>query len=59
MILDISTKFFVVRPVPSLSTDATIQILTCIFSEHGLPQASDATEGETLFQICSNNTVNI
>ena len=37
LVLDISTKFFVVRPVPSLGTDATIQILTCIFSEHGFP----------------------
>ena len=37
MILDISTKFFVVRPVPSLNTDCTIQTLTFVFSEQGLP----------------------
>ena len=38
MVLDISTKFFLVRPVSSLGTDATIQTLTCIFSEQGLPE---------------------
>ena len=37
MILDISTKFFVVRPVSSLNTDCTIQTLTSVFSEHGMP----------------------
>ena len=37
MVLDISTKFFVVRPVSSLGTDCTIQTLTSVFSEQGLP----------------------
>ena len=37
MILDISTKFFVVRLVSSLNTDCTIQTLTAVFSEHGMP----------------------
>ena len=37
MILDISTKFFVVRPVSSLNTDCTIQTLTSVLSEHGMP----------------------
>ena len=37
MVLDISTKFFVVRPVSSLNTDHTVQTLTGIFSEHGMP----------------------
>ena len=37
MILDISTKFFVVRLVSSLNTDCTIQTLTSVFSEHGMP----------------------
>ena len=37
MILDTSTKFFVVRMVQSLSMNCTIQILTSVFSEHGLP----------------------
>ena len=37
MILGISTKFFVVRPVWSLNTDCTIQTLTSVFSEKGLP----------------------
>ena len=37
MILDMSTKFIVVRMVQSLSTNCTIQILTSVFSERGLP----------------------
>ena len=37
MILDISTKFFVARPVWSLNTDCTIQTLTSVFSEQALP----------------------
>ena len=37
MVLGISTKFFVVRPVWSLNTDYTIQTLTSVFSEQGLP----------------------
>ena len=37
MILDMLTKFFVVRTVQSLSTNCTIQILTSVFSEHSLP----------------------
>ena len=45
MILGISTKFFVVRPVSSLNTDATIQLLTCIFSEHGLPESIHCDRG--------------
>ena len=37
MVLDISTKFFVVKPVMSLGTDCTIQTLTSVFSEQGMP----------------------
>ena len=37
MILDILTKFILVRTVQSLSTNCTTQILTSVFSEHGLP----------------------
>ena len=37
MLLDEATKFVIVRPVQSLNTEATIHILTSIFSEHGLP----------------------
>ena len=37
MLLDVATKFVIVRPVQSLNTVATIHILTSIFSEHGLP----------------------
>ena len=36
MVLDISTKFFVVRPVSSLNTDHTIHTLTSVFSKHGM-----------------------
>ena len=37
MLLDVATKFVIVRPVQSLNTEATIHVLTSIFSEHGLP----------------------
>ena len=37
IMLDVATKFIVVRPVQSLNTDATIQVLTSIFSEYSLP----------------------
>ena len=37
MILDMSTKFIVVRMVQSLSMNCTIQILTLVFSKHSLP----------------------
>ena len=37
MLLDVATKFVIVRPVQSLNTEATMHILTSIFSEHGLP----------------------
>ena len=49
MVLDISTKFFVVRPVPSLNTDAIIQLLTCIFSECGLPENIHCDRGRYVF----------
>ena len=37
MILVISTKFFVVRLASSKNTDCTIQTLTAVFSEYGMP----------------------
>ena len=37
MILDMLTKFIVVRMVQLLSLNCTIQILTSVFSEHSLP----------------------
>ena len=37
MILDLLTKFIVVRTEQSLSMNCTIQILTAVFSKHGLP----------------------
>ena len=46
ILLDISTKFFVVRPVPSLNTDAIIQILTAVFSEHRLPHSIRCDRGK-------------
>ena len=48
MVLDISTKFFIVRLVLSLNTDLTIQLLTCIFSEHGLPESIHFDRGRNL-----------
>ena len=45
MILDVSTKFFVVRPASSLNTDCTIQILTSVFSEQGLPLSIRCNRG--------------
>ena len=37
MVLGMLTKFIVVRTVQSLSMNCTIQILTLVFSKHGLP----------------------
>ena len=37
IILDMSTKFIVVRTGQSLSMNCTIQILTSVLSKHGLP----------------------
>ena len=45
IVLDISTKFFVVTPVSSLGTDCTIQTLTSLFSEKGLPLSSRCDRG--------------
>ena len=45
MVLDISTKFFVVRPVSSLNTDHNIQTLTSVFSEHGMPISIKCNHG--------------
>ena len=59
MILDISTKFFVVRPVSSLGTDCTIQTPTSVFSEQDCLQTLDATKVEILFQMYSISTARI
>ena len=45
MVLGISTKFLVVRPVSSLNTDQTIHTLSAIFSEHGMPLAIRCDKG--------------
>ena len=63
MILDTCTKFFVVRPLTSLSTDCTIQILT-VFSEHGLPTNIKCDRGRNfvsdLFQqYCQHLGINL
>ena len=39
MMLDVATKVFITWPGYSLNTDTTIQVLTSIFSEHGMPVA--------------------
>ena len=59
MVLDVATKFFVVRPVYSLNTDATIQVLMSIFSEHGMPVAIRCDRGHNFMsdlfqQYCSH-----
>ena len=64
MILGISTKFFVVRPVCSLNTDRTIQALTAVFSEHGMPTHIHCDRGRNfvsyLFQqYCQHLGINL
>ena len=64
MILDTSTKFFVVRTVQSLSTNCTTQILTLVFSEHGLPSNIRCNRGRNFisdhFQnYCSHLDINL
>ena len=64
MILDVSTKFFVVRPVSSLNMNCTIQILTSVFSEQGLPLAIRCDRGRNfvsdLFQqYCQHLGINL
>ena len=59
MVLDTATKLFVVRPVHLLNTDTTIEVLTSIFSEHGMPIAIKCDRGRNfvsdLFQqYCSH-----
>ena len=54
-----ATNFFVVRPVNSLNTDATIQVLTSIFSEHGMPVGIRCDRGRNFMsdlfqQYCSH-----
>ena len=63
-ILDISTKFFVVRPVSSLNTDCTIQTLTSVFSEYGMPTHIQCDRGRNfvsdLFQqYCQHLGINL
>ena len=64
MILDISTKFFVVRSVSSLNTECTIQTLTAVFSEHGMPTHIQCDRGRNfvsnLFQqYCQHLGINL
>ena len=59
MVLDTATKFFVVRPVHSLNSDATIQVLMSIFSEHRMPVAIRCDRGRNFMsnlfqQYCSH-----
>ena len=64
IILDVLTKFFVVRPVSSLNTNCTIQILTSVFSEQGLPISIRCDRGRNfvsdLFQqYCQHLGINL
>ena len=64
MILDMLTKFIVVRMVQSLSTTCTIQILTSVFSEHSLPLSIGCDRGRNFvsdhFQdYCSHLGINL
>ena len=64
MILDVSTKCSVVRSVSSLNTDCTIQILTSVFSEQGLPISIRCDRGRNfvsdLFQqYCQHLGINL
>ena len=64
MILDVSTKFFVVRLVLSLNTDCTIHILTSVFSEQGLPISIRCDRGRNFIsdlfqQYCQHLGINI
>ena len=45
MILGVATKFFIVRTVSSLNTNCTIQTLSSVFSEQGLPIAIRCDRG--------------
>ena len=64
MTLDTLKKFFVVRTVQSLSTNCTIQILTSVFSKHGLPSNIRCDRGRNFvsdhFQdYCSHLGINL
>ena len=64
MILNMLTKFIVVRKVQSLSTNCTIQILTLVFSEHSLPLNIRCNRGQNFisnhFQgYCSHLGINL
>ena len=64
MILDVLSKFFVVRLVLSLNTNCTIQILTSVFREQGLPISIRCDRGRNfvsdLFQqYCQHLGINL
>ena len=64
MILDVATKFFIVRTVSSLNTNCTIQTLSSVFSEQGLPIAIRCDGGKNfvsdLFQqYCQHLGINL
>ena len=64
MILDAATKFFIVRMVSSLNMNCTIQTLTSVFSEQGLPIAIRCGRGRNfvsdLFQqYCQHFSINL
>ena len=64
MVLDTATKSFVVRPVHSLNTDATSQVLRSIFSERGMPVAIRCDRGRNFMsdlfqQYCSHLDISL
>ena len=64
MIPDVATKFFIVRMVLSLNKNYTIQTLTSVFSEQGLPIAIRCDRGRNfvsdLFQqYCHHLGINL
>ena len=58
IVLNVATKFLIVRSV-QMNTDATIQVLMSIFSEHGMPVGIKCDRGrnfvsELFQQYCSH-----
>ena len=64
MILDVATKFFIVRMVSSLNMNCTIRTLSSVFSEQGLPIAIKCDRGRNLVsdlfqQYCQHLGINL
>ena len=64
MVLDVCSKYFIVRCVDSLNTEKTIQTLTSIFSEQGLPNELQCDRGrnfisDSFTQFCQHSGIKI